>query len=130
MYVSSGTLQIWMRDSKHARLLNSKKKVIVKSSGNLTVEVQCYFTGNASSQVLWSYGDNDTVVLEGLRPFGTSQGDGWLRIYPSNIISPNGTVFKCTHVDDEETLEVTFVACELSVCMQSLYIVYQYIMIL
>ena len=110
---------MWARDSRHTGPLNPERVTVGKSS-DLIVEVQCYnsissaTTGELetkNAQVIWSYGDNinDTVVLEGLRAHGTSQGDGWLRIYPSNVLSPNGTMFKCTDTETGETLEVTFV---------------------
>ena len=85
------------------------EKVTVLNSSDLAVNVHCFHSGDNYSHVEWRHGDNDTVVLEGPKTFGISQRDGWLRIYPSNIISPNGTMFKCKH-ESGETLEVTFVS--------------------
>ena len=104
------------RDTKHTGLMNPER-ITVGSSSDLAVEVQCYSSNN--SHIIWSYGDNDTVVLEGLRAFGTSQGDGWLRIYPSNVLSLNGTMFKCTDAETGETLEVTFVRRKLLILYNS-----------
>ena len=107
IHISSGVLRIWIPNTRHKGELNPERITVGRSS-DLAVELLCFHTANNNSHQ-WSYGDNDTVVLEGPRAFGTSQRDGWLRIYPSNILSPNGTMFKCKH-ESGETLEVTFVS--------------------
>ena len=129
MYLSSdGPLHVWTWDTRHTGPLNPER-ITVGNSSNLAVEVQCYSSEKSAaseikvnnSHMIWSYGDNDTVVLEGLRAHGTSQGDGWLRIYPSNVLSPNGTMFKCTDVETGDTLEVTFVRRKPLMCMYNKY---------
>ena len=61
----------------------------------------------------WRFAENDTDVSEGLTPWGTSQGDdGLLRIFPVNVLSPNGTVFQCVDTESNERLNVTLVLCK------------------
>ena len=57
----------------------------------------------------WTFAENGTAVSRGLKPFGTSQGEGGvLRIYPANILSPSGTAFQCRDAQSDQTLNVTF----------------------
>ena len=48
---------------------------------------------------------NGSAVDVGLRPFGSSQEDGVLRIYPANLLT-GGAMFQCS--DGTTTLNVTF----------------------
>ena len=89
------------------RLLNPDR-VTVGNASDLAAEVRC--SENASGNaVIWLY-QNGTAVSSGLRAFGTTQGDGVLRIYPATLLSGGtGTRFLCVDVETNDSLRVTLV---------------------
>ena len=96
-------------DSQH-RLLNPDNVTVGKAS-DLAVEVQCSSSKyrKLSNNVSWLY-ENGTAVSNGLRAFGTTQGDGMLRIYPATVLSGgNGTKFWCFDAKNNESLRITLV---------------------
>ena len=113
--ISSGLLSITTVDAQR-RLLNPDR-VTVGNASDLAAEVRCsswnhsVLAENATSgnAVSWLY-ENGTAVLSGLRAFGTTQGDGVLRIYPATVLSGgSGTRFWCLDAENNDTLSVTLV---------------------
>ena len=89
------------------RLLNPDR-VTVGNASDLAAEVRCseIASGNA---VTWLY-QNRTAVSSGLRAFGTTQGDGVLRIYPATLLSGgSGTRFWCMDIEANDVLSVILV---------------------
>ena len=83
------------------------------NASDLAAEVRCSsnypMVENAASTVSWLY-ENGTAVSSGLRAFGTTQGDGILRIYPATMLSGgNGTRFWCLDAENDGRLNVTLV---------------------
>ena len=102
-------LIITTADSQH-RLLNPDK-VTVGNASDLAVEVQCSSSKyrKLNNKVSWLY-DDRRAVSNGLRAFGTTQGDGILRIYPATVLSGgSGTKFWCFDTKNNESLRVTLV---------------------
>ena len=58
--------------------------IIVGGASDVIVTVRCVAT--PAGPVEWSYGGNSSVVTLGLTPFGISQEDGVLRIYPASLL--------------------------------------------
>ena len=107
---SNGLLSITTVDSQ--RRVLDPTRVTVGNASDLAAEVLCSSTLNSSektSNVNWLY-ENRTAVSSGLRAFGTTQGDGILRIYPATVLSGgNGTRFWCLDAKNNDTLRVTLV---------------------
>ena len=81
-------------------------RITVGLASDLVVQVKCQNASMDNSAIQWTYAVNGSVVDMGLRPFGTSQANGVLRIYPVNVLTGNGTMFQCS--DESSTLNVTF----------------------
>ena len=79
--------------------------ITVGSASDLVVKVRCISQGVSSTGLVWNYVVNGSAVDVGLRPFGSSQEDGVLRIYPANLLT-GGAMFQCS--DGTTTLSVTF----------------------
>ena len=60
----------------------------------------------SEGDIQWSFAGNGSSVEAGLKPFGTSQENGVLRVYPANVLTGNGSMFLCS--DGNTTLNVTF----------------------
>ena len=58
--------------------------IVVGGASDVIVTVRCVAT--PAGPVEWSYGGNSSVVTSGLTPFGVSQEDGVLRIYPASLL--------------------------------------------
>ena len=58
--------------------------IVVGGASDVIVTVRCVAT--PVGPVEWSYGGNSSVVTSGLTPFGVSQEDGVLRIYPASLL--------------------------------------------
>ena len=98
------------------RLLNPER-ITIGNSTDIFVELWCFSTIEGSgSNVNWVFAQNNTAVSSPLTAFGSSQGDGVLRVAPSHILSPapNGTLFYCVDVENNDTLEVKLELRELS----------------
>ena len=80
-------------------------RITVGNASDLVVKVRCISQGVLSTGLVWSYVANGSAVDVGLRPFGSSQEDGVLRIYPANLLT-GGAMFQCS--DGTTTLNVTF----------------------
>ena len=107
---SSGLLSITTVDAQR-RVLNPDR-VTVGNASDLAAEVRCssnHSLAENASNVSWLY-ENGTAVSSGLRAFGTTQGDGVLRIYPATVLSGgNGTRFWCLDAENNDRLSVTLV---------------------
>ena len=109
--VSSGLLSITTVDAQR-RVLNPDR-VTVGNASDLAAEVRCSsnhsLSEGAQKNVSWLY-ENGTAVSSGLQAFGTTQGDGILRIYPATVLSGgNGTRFWCLDAENNDKLSVTLV---------------------
>ena len=106
--VYRGNLSITTVDAQR-RVLNPDR-VTVGNASDLAVEVRCSSNdGNVNNSMSWLY-ENGTAISSGLQAFGTTQGDGILRIYPATMLSGgNGTRFWCLDAKNNETLRVTLV---------------------
>ena len=79
------------------------------NASDLAAEVRCSSSNDNTSNVSWLY-ENGTAVSSGLRAFGTTQGDGVLRVYPATMLSGgNGTRFWCLDAENNDKLRVTLV---------------------
>ena len=108
--VSSGILSITTADAQ--RRLLDPHRVTVGNASDLAAEVRCSSSNYSenTSRVSWLY-ENGTAVSSGLQAFGTTQGDGILRIYPATVYisGGSGTKFWCLDTKNNESLRVTLV---------------------
>ena len=92
------------------RLLKPER-VTVGNATDVIVELRCYSATESgpesSSTINWEFAANNTAVSSPLAMFGTSQGDGVLRVAPSYLLSTNGTVFICKDTKNDDALKVT-----------------------
>lgn len=102
------------------RLLNPER-ITIGNSTDVFVELRCFSTIERSgSHVTWVFAENNTAVSTPLTAFGSSQGDGVLRVAPGHILSPapNGTLFYCVDLENNATLEVKLELRKLSLFVE------------
>lgn len=102
------------------RLLDPEQ-ITIGNSTDIFVELRCFSTIERSgSNVSWVFAENNTAVSTPLTAFGSSQGNGVLRVAPSHILSPapNGTLFYCMDVENNDTLKVKLELRKLSVIVE------------
>ncbi len=78
-------------------------RIVVGTASDLALQVRC--TTTSTSSISWTNEDGSTVS-QGLNPFGISQEDGILRVYPVTLLSEGPNIFSCS--DGLETLAVQF----------------------
>jgi len=83
--------------------------ITVGSAVDLEIQVECASTNMSDSgSYEWTF-RNGTEILQGLQPFGISQGvGGVLRVYPVTLVSMDNE-FVCSRSDGGASLNVTFV---------------------
>ena len=79
--------------------------IVVGGASDVIVTVRCVATPAGS--VEWSYGGNSSVVTSGLTPFGVSQEDGVLRIYPASLLDQEDQ-YTCRNGTQMDTVSVQF----------------------
>ena len=123
--VSNGLLSVTTVDGAQRTPLNPNR-ITVGNSSDMIAEVRCS-SSNESSTVTWLYEDG-TPVPSGLTAFGTTQGDGILRIYPAyKLLSPSpGTRFQCRDAENDQILNVTLELRKLphAVALQNCSLIY------
>jgi len=76
-------LEVVTVDESRSPFPNSSDIVVGRAS-DVVVTVRCVATPVRT--VMWRYTGNDSLVPMGLQPFGVSQEDGVLRIYPAALL--------------------------------------------
>ena len=71
-------------------------RITVGVASDLIVQVKCQHVSMESGAIQWSFAGNGSAVDTGLRPFGTSQTNGVLRIYPANVLTGESNMFQCS----------------------------------
>ena len=79
--------------------------IIVGGASDVIVTVRCVAT--PAGPVEWSYGGNSSVVTSGLTPFGVSQEEGLLRIYPASLLEQEDQ-YTCRDSAQMHTVSVQF----------------------
>ena len=81
--------------------------IVVGGASDVIVAVRCVAT--PAGPVEWSYGGNSSVVTSGLTPFGVSQEDGVLRVYPASLLGEEDQ-YTCNNRDSAQmhTVSVRF----------------------
>ena len=79
--------------------------IVVGGASDVIVTVRCVAT--PVGPVEWSYGGNSSVVASGLTPFGVSQEDGVLRIYPASLLGEEAQ-YTCNNSAQTHTVSVQF----------------------
>ena len=79
--------------------------IIVGGASDIIVTVRCVAT--PAGPVEWIYGGNSSVVTSGLTPFGVSQEDGLLRIYPASLLDDEEQ-YTCRDGGQMHTVSVRF----------------------
>ena len=79
--------------------------IIVGGASDVMVTVRCVAT--PVGPVEWSYGGNSSVVTSGLTPFGVSQEEGVLRIYPASLLGEEDQ-YTCRDGAQMHTVSVQF----------------------
>ena len=79
--------------------------IVVGGASDVIVRVRCVAT--PAGPVEWSYGGNSSVVTSGLTPFGVSQEDGVLRIYPASLLGEEDR-YTCNNSAQTHTVSVRF----------------------
>ena len=77
-------------------------RIVVGMASDLALQVRC--TTTSTNPISWT--KDGSTVSEGLNPFGISQEDGVLRVYPVTLLSEGDTTFSCS--DDSDSLDVLF----------------------
>ncbi|XP_064387090.1 receptor-type tyrosine-protein phosphatase S-like isoform X2 [Halichondria panicea] len=77
-------------------------RIVVGTASDLALQVRC--TTTSTSATSWT--KDGSTVSQGLNPFGISQEDGVLRVYPVTLLSEGDTTFSCS--DDSDSLDVLF----------------------
>ena len=80
--------------------------IVVGGASDVIVTVRCVAT--PAGPVEWSYGGNSSVVTLGLTPFGVSQEDGMLRIYPASSLLVEEAQYTCRDGAQIHTVSVRF----------------------
>jgi len=78
-----GMLEVVTADESRSPFPNPSDIVVGRAS-DVIVTVRCVAT--PVSTVMWRYTGNNSLVPMGLQPFGVSQEDGVLRIYPADLL--------------------------------------------
>lgn len=68
-------------------------RIVVGTASDLALQVRCMST--STSAISWSNEDGSTVS-QGLNPFGISQENGVLRVYPVTLLSEGTNTFSCS----------------------------------
>ena len=97
-----GSAQLLVVTMDTNKSLNASR-IAVGTASDLALQVRC--TTNSTNATSWTNEDGSTVS-QGLNPFGISQEDGILRVYPVNLLSEGPNIFSCS--DELETLAVQF----------------------
>ena len=79
--------------------------IVVGGASDVIVTVRCVAT--PVGPVEWSYGGNSSAVASGLTPFGVSQEDGVLRIYPASLLGEEAQ-YTCRDSAQTHTVSVQF----------------------
>ena len=102
LHPASAQLQVVSTDTNQA--FPDPSNIVVGSASDLALQVKC-LSQSSSSVPTWSFGG--TSVGQGLSPFGVSQEDGVLRIYPTKTeLSLGMNIFQCS--DGTDNLMVQF----------------------
>ncbi len=97
-----GSAQLLVVTMDTNKSLNASR-IAVGTASDLALQVRC--TTTSISATSWT-NENGSTVSQGLNPFGISQEDEILRVYPVNLLSEGPNIFSCS--DELETLAVQF----------------------
>ena len=104
-YTHTVSSQLQVISTENNQPFTNPDNITVGYASDLVVHVRCISQEVSSTGLVWNYVVNGSAVDVGLRPFGSSQEDGVLRIYPANLLT-GGAMFQCS--DATTTLNVTF----------------------